>query len=175
MSTRAEIERHAAFMEEAARYFEKRDTGGEDMAFWANVANAETCRKVAADLSALLAQVEALKKERDEALRWQHNYKNAADHLADDLEECRAGRNILSTGSWDTSVMFMNCQKERDQLAAEVERLREALGKCQTNITGYVAYQDATGWELTAKDMFRELRRIHSVAGAVLKQKDQLS
>lgn len=37
-----------AWLEEAARYFEKRDTGGEDAAFWANVANAENARKIAA-------------------------------------------------------------------------------------------------------------------------------
>lgn len=42
---------HIAFLEEAARYFEKRDNGGEDAAFWANVANAETCRAIAAALS----------------------------------------------------------------------------------------------------------------------------
>jgi hypothetical protein len=35
------------FLREAARYFERRDTGGEDMAFWANVKNAETCQRIA--------------------------------------------------------------------------------------------------------------------------------
>lgn len=40
------------FLEETARYFERRPTGGEDAAHWANVANAETCRKIAAMLSA---------------------------------------------------------------------------------------------------------------------------
>jgi hypothetical protein len=42
----------ADWLEEAARYFEKRPTGGEDMAFWANVANAERCRSIAAALRA---------------------------------------------------------------------------------------------------------------------------
>lgn len=42
---------HVAFLNEAARYFEKRPTGGEDAAFWANVANAETCRNIAARLA----------------------------------------------------------------------------------------------------------------------------
>ena len=35
------------FLEEAARYFEKRPTGGEDKAHWANVYNAKNCRDVA--------------------------------------------------------------------------------------------------------------------------------
>jgi hypothetical protein len=35
------------FLEDAAKYFEKRDTSGEDKAHWANVYNAENCRKVA--------------------------------------------------------------------------------------------------------------------------------
>lgn len=39
-----------AFLEESARYFEKRPTGGEDAAHWSNVMNAENCRKIAAML-----------------------------------------------------------------------------------------------------------------------------
>ena len=55
-------EAHAAFLEEAARYFESRDTHGEDRAYWANVYNAENCRKSAAAIRSLMA-------ERDEALQ----------------------------------------------------------------------------------------------------------
>lgn len=36
-----------SWLEEAARYFEKRDTKGEDAAFWANVYNAEAARDIA--------------------------------------------------------------------------------------------------------------------------------
>lgn len=32
---------------EASRYFAKRDTGGEDMAFWANKINSDNCRFIA--------------------------------------------------------------------------------------------------------------------------------
>lgn len=35
-----------SFLKEAARYFENRSTGGEDSAYWANVYNAENCRKI---------------------------------------------------------------------------------------------------------------------------------
>jgi hypothetical protein len=34
------------FLDECAKYFENRPTGGEDRAYWANVYNAENCRKV---------------------------------------------------------------------------------------------------------------------------------
>jgi hypothetical protein len=42
-----------SFLEEAASYFESRSTGGEDMAHWSNVANAENCRKIVRLLSIL--------------------------------------------------------------------------------------------------------------------------
>lgn len=42
----------AAFLRGAATYFSNRDTGGEDMAFWANVANAEKCEIAAERLEA---------------------------------------------------------------------------------------------------------------------------
>ena len=41
------------WLEDAARYFEARDIHGEDNAHWANVFNAETCRKIAARMSQL--------------------------------------------------------------------------------------------------------------------------
>jgi hypothetical protein len=34
------------FLFETAQYFERRGTGGEDKAHWANVYNAEMCRKI---------------------------------------------------------------------------------------------------------------------------------
>lgn len=34
------------FLEQAARYFQKRPTSGEDMAHWSNVANSENCRAI---------------------------------------------------------------------------------------------------------------------------------
>lgn len=37
-----------AFLNEAASYFERRPTNGEDSAHWANVRNAENFRKIAA-------------------------------------------------------------------------------------------------------------------------------
>ena len=46
-----EIKRQIDFLEEAARYFETRPTKGEDRTHWANVYNAENCRKIAATLA----------------------------------------------------------------------------------------------------------------------------
>jgi len=42
-----------SFLEEAARYFENRQTNGEDRAHWSNVYNADNCRKIAGMLSTL--------------------------------------------------------------------------------------------------------------------------
>lgn len=36
-----------AFLTEAAKYFERRPTRGEDSAVWSNVYNADNCRKIA--------------------------------------------------------------------------------------------------------------------------------
>lgn len=41
------IDADVAFLREAARYFRNRPTGGEDMAFWSNVYNAENCERIA--------------------------------------------------------------------------------------------------------------------------------
>ncbi|MBO6808450.1 hypothetical protein [Thalassospira sp.] len=49
------------FLLEAARYFEKRPTDGEDKAYWANVYNAENCRKAAEDLKSKKEEVEGLR------------------------------------------------------------------------------------------------------------------
>ena len=35
------------YLKDAANYFVHRDTKGEDSAFWANVQNAENCRRIA--------------------------------------------------------------------------------------------------------------------------------
>lgn len=53
------------WLDELARYFENRDTGGEDRAHWANVYNSESALKVKAALVASEAEVERMR----EALR----------------------------------------------------------------------------------------------------------
>jgi len=46
-----DTDKDIAFLLEAARYFEKRPTNGEDAAHWSNVANAASCRRIAASLA----------------------------------------------------------------------------------------------------------------------------
>lgn len=50
----------ASFLNEAARYFERRDTNGEDSAFWANAVNADNCRKAAAMIAEHMAETARL-------------------------------------------------------------------------------------------------------------------
>ena len=45
-----------AFLQEAARYFDARPTGGEDKAHWSNVYNANNCREIALMLSCALPE-----------------------------------------------------------------------------------------------------------------------
>lgn len=47
-----------AFLREAARYFGKRETNGEDMAFWANAYNADNCIKIIGLIDYLYLAVE---------------------------------------------------------------------------------------------------------------------
>lgn len=54
------------FLLECAAYFGKRDTGGEDMAFWANIANQRNCEGISALLQSQAAEIERLTRERDE-------------------------------------------------------------------------------------------------------------
>jgi hypothetical protein len=49
MSTQAAI----TYLKDAANYFVNRDTRGEDANFWANVQNAENCRRIARLIEAL--------------------------------------------------------------------------------------------------------------------------
>lgn len=48
------------FLREAAAYFRKRDTKGEDRAYWANVYNAENCEKIIDLLFSMRSGIAAL-------------------------------------------------------------------------------------------------------------------
>lgn len=67
------------FLEEAAKYFEKRPTGGEDKAHWANVYNAEHCRKI----------IKEIEQARITSQYWK------SEHIAANVEIDRL-RNIIS-------------------------------------------------------------------------------
>lgn len=80
------VERLALWALEASRYFSNRDTGGEDRAYWAGVANSATSEKLAATLRALV-------RERDEA--------RAA------LEQMRAPYAIICKREWQAGAEAM--------------------------------------------------------------------
>jgi hypothetical protein len=61
----ARCEQAVEFLHEAARYFEKRPTGGEDRAHWSNVMNAKNCRDIAELIAGLKASREGRSDETD--------------------------------------------------------------------------------------------------------------
>lgn len=46
------------FLEDSARYFERRPTNGEDRAHWANVYNAQNCRNIAALITTMAGDMQ---------------------------------------------------------------------------------------------------------------------
>lgn len=70
----------AKWLDDLALYFERRDTHGEDKAFWANVYNAESVRKIKAALSAAEARIREL-EGASEAISAAPTYATTADAL----------------------------------------------------------------------------------------------
>lgn len=101
---------YAAWLDECAGYFERRDTHGEDRAFWANVTNAESARKI----KSALAERDALLKEAMEALT------SIDDEI--DTEMC-----VLRAGTMRDRAAIRNvCALIRARAVAA--RIKEALG-----------------------------------------------
>jgi hypothetical protein len=48
------------YLKAAANYFLHRDTKGEDAAFWANVQNAENCRRIARLIESIMTEQELM-------------------------------------------------------------------------------------------------------------------
>ena len=66
-------------------------------------------------------------------------------------DDARVGRKMISNGSWDTSVMFMECQKERDTLKSQLspriseaytQGVKDAANKAKQHAHGYGQYRD---------------------------------
>jgi hypothetical protein len=57
------------FLTASARYFAARDTKGEDANFWANVQNAENCRRIIRLIEALSLQADAIGRSRPDGRR----------------------------------------------------------------------------------------------------------
>ena len=93
----------AAFLQETARYFKSRPTGGEDREHWANVSNAENCCRAALLIEAQAREIEVLRAERDEARalaerlrealgRVQHVIDNGYPTPGNKVDQCQHGK-----------------------------------------------------------------------------------
>lgn len=93
------------FQNEAARYFESCPVGDEDRAHWANVYNAENCRKTATAITSLrnqLAEAKAVITEANNSLYGSQGFFLSTDggapdkyHLARPIEDLKARSNKL--------------------------------------------------------------------------------
>lgn len=128
----------ANFLRQAAEYFRNCDTGGEDMAHWANVFNAENCEKAAAELTRLTARVAELEASLDNE-RAAHqvacDQRNAAERERDaaraELNETWTDENG-TVWTRPTAWAYAHACKNRNARAESAERERdEALMLCE--------------------------------------------
>lgn len=70
----------AAFLREAANYFERRPTGGEDRAHWANVFNAQNCREAAAFIELVVVVLEECADDLEAEVRDRWCYCDGEPH-----------------------------------------------------------------------------------------------
>ena len=110
------------WLDDLARYFETRDTHGEDMASWANLFNAETARKIKAALTAAEQENarlrEALRRiaeaPTDDELRAIHECKRLPAAASDDRSVdrlIRAARQMLEWWGSDT-LSLKDCEDD---------------------------------------------------------------
>ena len=80
MVERMDADKAIAFLKEAARYFQKRSTGGEDKAFWANVYNGKNCERIATLIKAMqqgAPVIDEIRAERERQIScegWTHEH-----------------------------------------------------------------------------------------------------
>lgn len=98
------------WLDELARYFENRDTGGEDRAHWANVYNSENALKVKAALAASEAEVSRLR----EALRPFAEITPSSGVAPDGLDN-------------EPYQVFLACRDRFDFTGRDLARARAAL------------------------------------------------
>lgn len=102
------------FLREAARYFRKRPTHGEDRAHWANVYNAENCERIAKRLEAVDEKFGSGNPTGSEGFEYSLRVEcNCCDETP--LDETRLLPNIRA--AWDVVI---TCMKEHESRLAEV-------------------------------------------------------
>lgn len=125
------------FLNEAARYFESRPTGGEDRAYWANVFNAEKCRKAATALDSLSQEVERLKANREVLVLGNPDLQDTIERLTKELEEANELlaniREALRSGPdeplWDAAIGLRSALDRAKGLWKAAEQRCEELVK----------------------------------------------
>lgn len=126
----ADIAGLVAFANEAAAYFEKRDTGGEDMAHWSNVYNAENCRKLATALQSLSAELAEAKRREAEACRYLENLlRSYVGKYCDPVPDWRPLPDLLGmlTQIDNASTVTADFLTRATTAEAEARAMREAL------------------------------------------------
>src|SRR5690606_19752169 len=101
----SEITRENAikWLNEAARYFEKRPTGGEDMAYWANISNAEIAKMIAkltassrkVDGVDLVKHIYRARAFSEKTFSPGRRTKGLCEHIREELKEIEAAPNDL--------------------------------------------------------------------------------
>lgn len=109
-------DKHILFLHDAAEYFERRPTGGEDRAHWANVYNAKSCREVAAEIEQLREAVSGVKKSLTASA-----FENAKLRAA--LEEISS----TTVSSWIGDIHEDAQNEWRDRLDDAISIARAAL------------------------------------------------
>lgn len=117
-----------AFLNEMASYFDRRDTGGEDSVHWANVYNAENCRKIAAALAAPAGKV-------GEPVAWQWRKAGSTDEW------------VISSGKFDAEHLKAYKIEQRPLYAApstalDREAVVEALTECADKARQFARHYD---------------------------------
>jgi chromosome segregation ATPase len=122
----SDIEKATAFLREAAKYFEKRDTNGEDRAYWANVYNAKNCRDIADVLEAQAAELTRLREQceaKDAEIARLKARLFPPDCPPADQERDHLAEQCATLGKENASF-----STENERLRAKLDRAKEAFG-----------------------------------------------
>lgn len=155
-----------AWLQEAARYFANRPTGGEDAAHWSNVCNAENANKIASHLDALSS------RHAPEAVAWRWRWPDTNKwHYADynlhpEAEEVQALA-VIPTEALDSSLRDTHRAAVTDVLAdcpgCGVAPLRLHKADCEIMLSRTPASDTTGGYE--AAGQRSEPKSTHPVQG----------
>ena len=104
-----------AWLQEAARYFASRPTGGEDAAHWSNVYNAENANKIASHLDALSSRPAPM-----EAVAWREKvavtcHKLLCDELGLHPDEAADSAGVFADAILQALAVIPTEEAHKDQ------------------------------------------------------------